>query len=261
MDNPCRYNSGSASATRGDFRAQAGRIAEENRCRSPVPGSTRLSLTRGADPHRARRRGHLPRLMVAVADHQPVTVLVDLIRVRVDVGGDLGLQRRRQHLPGTVAHDLIEQRAARLVGLGPVVDYLEHGRTFPSRPPTPALIDFYGLRIILGKVRRFTSPRRGPSGSDHVPVARRGPVPSNATVKQRMARKLATKRGRAVYARRKTIVEPVFGQMATLQNAKHLLLRGLDGARGEWLLLAACHNLRKLHSTIGTDGLTGLATS
>jgi hypothetical protein len=49
---------------------------------------------------------------------------------------------------------------------------------------------------------------------------------------------LATKRGRAVYARRKAIVEPVFGQMSTLQDAKQLLLRGTDGARGEWLLLA-----------------------
>lgn len=96
---------------------------------------------------------------------------------------------------------------------------------------------------------------------DPAPVAPRGPIPKNATPKQRMARKLKTKRGHAVYARRKVIVEPVFGQMATLQNAKQLLLRGLDGARGEWLLLAACHNLRKLHGKIGTDGLAGLATS
>lgn len=96
---------------------------------------------------------------------------------------------------------------------------------------------------------------------DPVPIAARGPIPRHATGKQRMARKLRTKRGRAVYARRKVIVEPVFGQMATLQNAQQLLLRGLDQARGEWLLLAACHNLRKLHRHIGTDGLTGLVTS
>jgi len=74
-----------------------------------------------------------------------------------------------------------------------------------------------------------------------------------------MARKLATKKGHAIYARRKAIVEPVFGQMSTLQNGKQLLLRGLDGARGEWLLLAACHNLRKLHGFIGVSGLTALA--
>lgn len=96
---------------------------------------------------------------------------------------------------------------------------------------------------------------------DPAPGAPRGPIPKNATPRQRMARKLKTKRGHSAYARRKVIVEPVFGQMATLQNAKQLLLRGLDGARGEWLLLAACHNLRKLHAKIGADGLAGLATS
>lgn len=96
---------------------------------------------------------------------------------------------------------------------------------------------------------------------DPVPVAPCGRIPGNATDKQRMARKLATKKGHAVYARRKAIVEPVFGQMSTLQNAKQLLLRGLDGARGEWLLLAACHNLRKLHGVVGVSGLTALAAS
>lgn len=106
----------------------------------------------------------------------------------------------------------------------------------------------------------FIAPGRA-KHDDPAPVAPRGPIPKNATAKQRMARKLKTKRGRTVYARRKTIVEPVFGQMATLQNAKQLLLRGLGGAKGEWLLLAACHNLRKLHGHIGIAGLRELATS
>lgn len=105
--------------------------------------------------------------------------------------------------------------------------------------------------IAIGRARRDDPP----------PVAPRGRIPASATTKQRMARKLATKTGRTIYARRKAIVEPVFGQMATLQNAKHLLLRGLDQAHGEWLLLAACHNLRKLHGYIGVSGLTGLAIS
>ncbi len=95
---------------------------------------------------------------------------------------------------------------------------------------------------------------------DPLPASPRGRIPTDATPRQRMARKLTTKKGRAAYARRKVIVEPVFGQMATLQNAKQLLLRGLDAAKGEWLLLAACHNLRKLHGHVGTDGLATLAT-
>jgi transposase len=93
------------------------------------------------------------------------------------------------------------------------------------------------------------------------PAPPRGRIPKHATVKQRMARKLTTKKGRAIYARRKAIVEPVFGQMQTLQNGKHLLLRGIDGARGEWLLIAACHNLRKLHGKIGVGGLTALTAT
>jgi len=53
-----------------------------------------------------------------------------------------------------------------------------------------------------------------------------GRIPKDFTLKQRMARKLRTKPGQAAYARRKAIVEPVFGQIHTLQG-KHVLLRGL----------------------------------
>ena len=83
--------------------------------------------------HRTRRRDHLAGLVVAVTHHQPIPRLVDLAGMGVDVGGHLGLQRRREHRSCTVTHDLIEQRPARravLIGHICVVDYLEHGRTF-----------------------------------------------------------------------------------------------------------------------------------
>ena len=78
------------------------------------------------------------------------------------------------------------------------------------------------------------------------PPAPRGRIPNNATVKQRMARKLRTKPGRAGYARRKAIIEPVFGQIDTVQGGKKILLRGEQAAAQEWRFIAACHNLRKL---------------
>ncbi|MGW9048448.1 IS1182 family transposase [Streptomyces lydicus] len=90
---------------------------------------------------------------------------------------------------------------------------------------------------------------------EQVPPAPRGRIPANATLKERMARKLRTKPGRAAYRRRKAIVEPVFGQIMTCQNGRQLLLRGEGGARGEWRLLAACHNLRKIFRHAGTSGL------
>ncbi|MFF0659595.1 IS1182 family transposase [Micromonospora tulbaghiae] len=95
---------------------------------------------------------------------------------------------------------------------------------------------------------------------EQVPPAPRGRIPANATLKERMARKLRTKPGKAAYSRRKAIVEPVFGQIMTCQNGRQLLLRGEDGARAEWRLLAACHNLRKIFRHAGTIGLTALAS-
>ena len=85
-----------------------------------------------------------------------------------------------------------------------------------------------------------------------VPPAPRGPIPHHLSPKERMARTLRTKPARAAYARRKVIVEPVFGQIDTCQGGKRLLLRGIEGAKGEWDLLAACHNLRKLFVAKGT---------
>jgi transposase len=83
------------------------------------------------------------------------------------------------------------------------------------------------------------------------PPAPRGPIPKDATPKQKMARQTKTKKGRAVYARRKAIVEPVFGQMDTTQDARRLLLRGKPAARKQWRFACAVHNLLKLHRNGG----------
>lgn len=75
--------------------------------------------------------------METVAHHQPVPVLINQMRVGVNVGGDLGLQCRGQHLASTIADNLIEQRPTRtavvVVGRFGVVNYREQGRTFPNQ--------------------------------------------------------------------------------------------------------------------------------
>lgn len=83
------------------------------------------------------------------------------------------------------------------------------------------------------------------------------PLPEDASAKQRMARKTKTGAGRAVYARRKAIVEPVFGQMDTTQDARQLLIRGKPAARLQWKFECAVHNLLKLHRN---GGLPVIAT-
>jgi transposase len=90
--------------------------------------------------------------------------------------------------------------------------------------------------VATGRIRR----------NERVPDTPRGPIPKDATRRERMARRLRTKAGRADYARRKAIVEPVFGQIKVRQHAGHLRLRGITGAQGEWTLHVICHNLRKL---------------
>jgi transposase len=88
---------------------------------------------------------------------------------------------------------------------------------------------------------------------ERVPSAPRGPIPKDATRRERMARRLRTKAGRAHYARRKAIAEPVFGQTKVRQHAGQLRLRGLAGAKGEWTLHSICHNLRKLANAKATS--------
>jgi transposase len=75
----------------------------------------------------------------------------------------------------------------------------------------------------------------------------RGPLPQDATRVERMKRKLQTKAGRSVYAARKTIVEPVFGQIKQARGFRQFLLRGLDKVRGEWSLVCLTHNILKLY--------------
>jgi transposase len=75
----------------------------------------------------------------------------------------------------------------------------------------------------------------------------RGPLPAGATGVDRMRRKLKTKAGKAVYAARKTIVEPVFGQIKQARGFRQFLLRGLEKVRGEWAMVCLTHNILKLY--------------
>jgi len=77
---------------------------------------------------------------------------------------------------------------------------------------------------------------------------RRGPLPKGATRVDRMRRKLQTKAGKAVYAARKCVVEPVFGQIKQAQGFRQFVLRGIHKVKGEWALVCLSHNIRRLHA-------------
>lgn len=80
-----------------------------------------------------------------------------------------------------------------------------------------------------------------------VPRSPRGPIPRSATLRDRMKRKLGTVRGRRIYAGRKTIVGPVYGQIKQGRGFRQFLLRGIEKVQGEWALVCTGHNLLKLH--------------
>jgi transposase len=84
-----------------------------------------------------------------------------------------------------------------------------------------------------------------------------GPA-ENLTPKERMARKLRTEQGRETYAKRKGMIEPIFGQIKQVRGFRQFLLRGLEKMRGEWRLICLTHNLKKLFRK-GFAGITRTA--
>jgi transposase len=64
--------------------------------------------------------------------------------------------------------------------------------------------------------------------------------------KEKMAQKVKTEKGRELYARRKVIVEPVFGQIKETRGFRQFSLRGLEKVNGEWRLVCLTHNLIKI---------------
>jgi len=62
-----------------------------------------------------------------------------------------------------------------------------------------------------------------------------------------MNRKLQTKAGAAVYAARKTMVEPVIGQIKEARGFRRFLLRGFQNVQAEWALVCTAHNILKLY--------------
>jgi len=92
----------------------------------------------------------------------------------------------------------------------------------------------------------YVSTRKQKHGERPGPCPR-GPLPKTATIVDRMSRKLHTKAGAAVYAARKGIVEPVFGQIKQARGFRQFLLRGFENVQGEWSLVCMTHNILKLY--------------
>ena len=89
-----------------------------------------------------------------------------------------------------------------------------------------------------------------------------GRIPKGLSLKERMERKLLTKRGRALYRLRSQLAEPPFGQIKDGRGFDRFMRRGRQAARSEWRLICATHNLLKLyrHGRLLASPATGRGT-
>ena len=75
-----------------------------------------------------------------------------------------------------------------------------------------------------------------------------GDAPSeDATAREKMAYKLRSELGKAIYRLRKCTVEPVIGQIKEIMGFRQFSLRGEPSVQGEWCLVCLAFNLRRLH--------------
>lgn len=73
------------------------------------------------------------------------------------------------------------------------------------------------------------------------------PPPDDARLIVKMAYKLQTEIGKAIYGLRKSTVEPVIGIIKEVLGFRQFSLRGLGAAAGEWCLVCLAWNLKRLH--------------
>src|SRR5271157_4222265 len=95
------------------------------------------------------------------------------------------------------------------------------------------------------RIEAFIATERQKHGERR--VCARGPLPKGATRVERMKRKLLRKAGAAIYAARKGIVEPVFGQIKQARGFRRFSLRGFEKVQAEWALVCATHNILKMY--------------
>jgi len=74
------------------------------------------------------------------------------------------------------------------------------------------------------------------------------PPAEDASPKVKMAYKLQTEIGQAIYRLRKSTVEPIIGIIKEILGFRQFSLRGLRAAAGEWCLVCLAFNLKRMHT-------------
>jgi hypothetical protein len=130
-------------------------------------------------------------------------------------------------------------------GIGDPVQRMAAASGYWSIANVSAIADAPELLIPPARHGRHGKPRKDgkPSGS------------KSDSLRAAMQAKLDSTQGKADYAQPSRTIEPVFGQVKTIQGGGRFMRRGLPACQAEWKLLCGAHNLLKLWRT--TTATTG----
>jgi transposase len=119
----------------------------------------------------------------------------------------------------------------------------------PTPIPNTADTGYFSQKAVEGLEKIGIDPYLATGRQKHhdaqVPSEVSAPT-AEASVKERMQHKLRSATGKALYAARKHIVEPVFGMIKCARGIRKFLLRGLEKVSAEWQLICLTHNLLKI---------------
>ena len=168
------------------------------------------------------------------------------------------------HAQIIVAADVTQARNDR-AQLAPMLEQVEQ-----NSGAKPAIVsadtDYYSPQQVQAPVLQgidlYVRPDDPPQVNARKPANRTGPPrhkpprsgygPDGIARIAHLRAKLATPEGQAIYAKRREIVEPVFGQIKQWRGFRQFLLRGLTQTRAEWRLICLTHNLLKLYRFRGS---------
>ena len=146
-----------------------------------------------------------------------------------------------------VAAQATNQSSDKQQAVGMIEETISNTGVMPREVSADA--GYYSAKAVDELYALGVDPFVAPEQTRHgrvVPPAPRGRIPKHLSPRDRMRRKLQTRRGRQRYALRMATVEPVFGQIKAGRGFRQFLLRGLEKVQGEWSLICTGHNLLKL---------------
>ena len=185
--------------------------------------------------------------------------LANLKRAGIERPGDEA--RREQKIPATLDSGYYSEAAAQGMEEAGFDPYIATGRqkhhaveseaaevaaSETVEPKTTAAATAWVATALIAAALVTTDAVETVPQTNAAPGTRTSATAPAAAAKEKMAAKLRTQTGRALYARRKVIVEPVFGQIKGARGFRRFLLRGLAKVRGEWQLVCLTHNLLKI---------------